>query len=67
MNKTGINLDIVLGKMPNNTEILVKNTYLDYNYSAYQDLKYAILNIKYYTKVSDNSRKYIHVKSTSKF
>jgi hypothetical protein len=57
MNKIGINLDIVLGKMPNNTEILVKNTYLDYNYSVYQHLKYAILNVKYYTKILDNLRK----------
>lgn len=49
----GINLDIVLGKMPNNTEILVKNTYLDYNYSVTYELKYAILEVKYYIKIFD--------------
>jgi hypothetical protein len=51
--QNGINIDITVGTLPNNTEILVKNTYLNYNYSAYQDLKYGILQVKYYTKILD--------------
>lgn len=51
-------LDIVLGEIPQNTEIIVTSSYFNYNYSAYKDMYYALLKIKYWKEHIDEISSY---------
>lgn len=51
-------LDVVLGEIPQNTEIIVTSSYFNYNYSAYKDMHYALLETKYWKKYDNGISSY---------